>query len=315
MTVSSFISLDIRRVDNWPRTEEVPTGSREKITVIDPDTGQHFIFKYPKERREQQIWSELLASFIAGEMLGWDVQHTSIAERDGRVGNLLRYVFEPGGENAPQEIFVEGWTLCTQIDQAFDVKRGTRHTLPLLFEVCDKLLVSQYRLSKEAFLDFWAKAFAFDCLISNTDRHAENWAVISNGNSFRMAPLYDNGSSLGCGLDPVGLERAFGPDGCVLASHLEAHAKNGCHHVRLDQPSKSGAPFEAISSALLSAYPSGRRRFEAIAELNIEPVQELMAKIGRDVDIAEPYRLSERRQRHIYAILKIGQERIRNILR
>lgn len=315
MTVSRSISLVFRSVDNWPRTEEVPTGSREKITVIEPETSQHFIFKYPKERREQQIWSELLASYIAGEMLEWEVQHTSIAERDGRIGNLLRYVFQPGGENEPQEIFVEGWTLCTQLDQEFDVRRGTRHTFPLLLEVCDRVLATQYGLPGESFLDFWAKAFAFDCLISNTDRHAENWAVISRGANTRMAPLYDNGSSMGCGMDSLGLARAFGPDGCLLSSHLEAHARNGCHHVRLDQPRKSGAPYEAISAALLNVYPPGRRRFEAIADLNLEPVQELMDEIGRLPQIREPYGLSERRQHHIYAILKVGRERIRNILR
>ena len=112
-----FISYEpIVSVDGWDRAEEVPTGSRVKMTVIHPTTGKYHIFKYPKERREHQIWSELIASYIAGDLLGWDVQLTAIAQKDGRVGNLLEYIYEPGSDSAAQELFTEGWSLCTQVD-------------------------------------------------------------------------------------------------------------------------------------------------------------------------------------------------------
>lgn len=38
----------------------------------------------------------------------------------------------------------------------------------------------------------------FDTLIGNQDRHCDNWGVIRNTNdSYRLAPLYDNGCALG----------------------------------------------------------------------------------------------------------------------
>ena len=122
----NHISVDeVIDVSEWNTAEETLTGSREKATLINPQSGSHYIFKYPKDGREHQIWSELLASFIAGDLLNWDVQHTSIASKGGRLGNLLGYVYEPGSPTASQESFIEGWQYCKEFDQDFDVEKGT----------------------------------------------------------------------------------------------------------------------------------------------------------------------------------------------
>jgi len=311
-----FVSFDpVQNLDHWDFAEEaVPSGSREKKTLIDPENGGHFIFKYPNEKRDHQIWSELLASFIAGDLFGWDVQTTSIAVLNGRIGNLLGYVYEPGTKTAAQEVFIEGWSLCAQVDPDYDLKRGTRHTLPLLMRVCDEILVSTYGMDRNVFMDFWAKALALDALISNTDRHAENWAVVQNSSTIKMAALYDNGSSLGCGLDTVGLGRAFDGNGKLKDSHLDRQRSRGRHHLRLDAPSKDGGLFEDVCEKFLAGYPEGRRWFEVAEGVDIEAVCDLMASISRTSDLAEPYFLSERRQQHICAMLQIGAERIRNVL-
>ena len=245
MNDHDFISwTPIVNVDGWHRAEEFPTGSRIKFTLIDPATGRHYIFKLPRQQREHQIWSELLASYIAGDLLGWEVQHTSIARREGRLGNLLAYVYEPGGGDTAQETFIEGLNLCKQVDPDFDVEKGTRHTLPLLLEVCDRVLVSQYGMASKEVMDFWARTLAFDSLVSNTDRHAENWAIIKGQGGTRMSPLYDNGSSLGCGLENVGLARAFDDAGAVKPAHVHKMRMKGRHHVRIDLPGKRGAKFD-----------------------------------------------------------------------
>lgn len=37
----------------------------------------------------------------------------------------------------------------------------------------------------------------YDALIANNDRHCDNWGVLSGPKGMRLAPIYDNGSSLG----------------------------------------------------------------------------------------------------------------------
>lgn len=317
MNLDQYSQIDISSVidvGEWDRTEEVPTGSREKTTVIEPETGRHSIHKFPKEHREHQLWSELLASYIAGDLLGWEVQHTSIAIRGDRPGNLLRYVYEPGSKTAAQETFTEGWQYCTQVDPDFDVDKGTRHTLPLILRVCDELLVPHKKLDRRDFMDFWARALALDTLISNTDRHAENWAIVEGPNGSRMAALYDNGSSLGCGIDQVGLDRAFDSEGRLKDEHLEKQRQNGFHHLRLDAPAKRGGKFEDVSIAYLQHYSDGRHWFEAAEAVDIDAVCRLMDSVSASMALPEPHSLSERRRQHIYAMLQMGVERIRNVL-
>ncbi len=315
VTHCNFISwLPIVRVDSWQKAEELLTGSRVKVTLIDPGTGKHYIFKLPKLQREHQIWSELLASYIAGDLLGWEVQHTSIAWRNGQLGNLLTYIYEPRVRDCAQESFIEGWSPCKQVDPDYDVKRGTRHTLPLLGRVCDEVLVAQYGISRSDVMDFWARTFAFDTLISNTDRHAENWAIIKGESGTRMSPLYDNASSLGCGLDKAGLDRAFDKNGAILLNRIEKMRKKGRHHVRVNLPCKHGSNFEDLCGAFLDIYPEGRPWFEEVETVQIDAVRDLMMSIDAKSELQEPYRLSKKRQAHICAMLTMGKERIKNIL-
>jgi len=198
MATYKFISCDpVVDVSNWESIGRRDSGARTKETLFDAETGNLHLFKYPKEMREHQIWSELVASFIAGDLLEWEVQVTRIATRKGKVGNLLEYFYESATSADSQsfhsrmnessdrlgdkkrdkrsETLIEGVNLCRKIDSDYDVKKGERHTLPLILEVAENISASYEGLSKAEFLDFWARAIAFDSLISNQDRHAENW--------------------------------------------------------------------------------------------------------------------------------------------
>lgn len=316
MTDHTHISFDpIPRIDDWRVLPEIPTGTRKKMVVDDPETGRYNIFKYPKERREHQLWSELLASHIAGDLLGWQVQHASIAERGGRLGNLLGYVYEPWTDAGREEALEEGWILCQAVDPLFDVDKGTRHTLPLLARIHDELIDRDpFWMDPDEFYDFRARTLAFDTLISNTDRHAENWAVILGPEGARMAALYDNGSSLGCGLDHVGLRRAFDESGRLKKSHLDRQRARGRHHLRVDGPAKHGGLFEDVCGRFLEIYPAGRHRFETAEAVDVEAVCDLMDTIGATASVQEPHCLSEERRIHMHSMLALGVERIRNVL-
>lgn len=311
----THISLDVEHdFDNWEVAYERPTGSRAKLTLIRNSDNQHFIFKLPKEHREHQIWSELLASFIAGDLLGWDVQHVSLGVRNGKPGNLLRYIYQP---DVPEH-FIEGWQLCKEVDPEFDVDKGQHHTLPLILRTYADVIAPRLGVGHSDFMEFWSRALALDTLISNTDRHAENWAVIVSSEpaaAARMAALYDHGSSMGCGLDPIGLDRYFGQDGRLISDRMNRFKKSGRHHVRLEEPMKNGAHFEPLCHKLLGSYPEGRAVFEEVAGIDLKAVKRLAQEIVARVELPKPYALTDRRTEHIYAILEIGMERIESILR
>ena len=310
----SHISLEVEgNLDSWEVAEEPPPGSREKRTLIRSTDGAHFIFKYPKNRREHQIWSELLGSFVAGDLLGWEVQHAALGILKGRPGNLLSYIYQADSEYGEQ--FIEGWQLCKEIDPEFDVDEGQRHTFPLLLRVYDEVISKRYGINRTDFMEFWSRAFALDTLISNTDRHAENWAIVASPSGDRMAPFYDNGSSMGCEYESRGLKKCFGQDGQVKPAWINHFRDRGKHHVRLDRPAKRGATFESLCHRLLDAYPEGRAAFEHAANADIEAVRILTHDIIRRIELPEGHGLTERRAQHMQVVLKIGVDRLTNILR
>ena len=129
-----------------------------------------------------------------------------------------------------------------------------------------------------------------------------------------MSPPYDHGSSLGCGLNKVGLDRAFDDSGAVKPTHIDSMRKNGRHHVRIDTPDNHGSKFEDLCTAFLAIFPEGRRRFEEAIDTEVDAVRKLMMSISAQTGLPEPYCLSERRQKHICTMLTLGKEQIKNIL-
>ena len=137
----THISLEVERnLDEWVDVVEPKKGSRPKVVLRNGTDGAYFVFKQPRCQREHQIWSELLGSFISGDLLGWEVQHAGLGIRNGLPGNLLRYIYKAGSE----EQFIEGWELCKEIDPEFDVDKGQHHTVPLLLRTYDEVIFPKH---------------------------------------------------------------------------------------------------------------------------------------------------------------------------
>ena len=301
---AAHASFEVTCIGDWPVTEEPLAGTRDKNTVLAPD-GTHFVFKEPKELRPAQIWSEMVASYIAGDMLGWPVQTTSIARRTGRVGTLHRYIYDPSREN-----MTFGFQFCVESDPDFDFEKGTRHTIKLIEGIAEQELA----VSADSYFKFWGQALAFDTLISNVDRHAENWAVIQSARGARMAALYDNGSSLGCGIDEKGLEKWFNSCGELIPEKISQFLKNGRHHVRAGDPAKRGGRFNEVNSYFLNGHESEVSSFQQCADLNLALVSEFLEGLSSIKELPPNYLMTRQRARHILSILHCGRDRVRGVL-
>lgn len=306
------------QISEWADLEDVLAGSRVKTTVSSPKLEDAlgddlYIFKHPKPRREAQIWSELIASFIAGDLLNWPVQSAKIAMRGDQIGNLLGYVYED-----QVDTFFAGELLCKHVDVDFDPEQGRRHTWALIRKIHDEFFATTPEgefvpeLSK-MYQEFWARTIAFDTLISNTDRHAENWAIVAtSGKLLKMAPFFDNASSMGCEIDEVSLRRKwFDKTGKIVQSKVVKYSSSGCHHLR---EVNSRFEFEALSKAVIKDFPDMRSEFEGVAGLNLEPVERLLEDITLMEGIPEDARMSWQRMDQIMTLLHEGQARVRRSL-
>lgn len=178
-------------VSGWAPDDEEPLGARDKFWIresTDPEA-PCWLFKRPRAiglpEFGADLWAEVLASRIA-ELLPlpaaearfalWQGQPGVISKRvgDGLVhGNELLSSRNPGYRTA-QVGPVPGYDLDA-IAVALDGYAGSETGLSAF----------------ESFTGY----LTFDALVGNTDRHHENWAVLTGSQS--LAPTYDHGASLG----------------------------------------------------------------------------------------------------------------------
>lgn len=314
--MATYKSIDVSspvQIECWNGLDEALAGSRAKQSFQDPITEQFYIFKEPKKDREAQIWSEVIASYIAGDLLNWPVQFAQIALNGDRVGNLLKYIYDP-----QEDQFLAGEQLCKHVDPHFDPIQGKRHTWPLINTIHDEFIgynpeTREFRPHiSEDYRRFWVRTVAFDTLISNTDRHAENWAlrIVKNGTSI-MAPFFDNATSMGCEIDARGLSKWFSPEGEIILSKLKNYVNRGCHHLR---DGTCRYKFEELALVVLKENSTMRSEYEAIAELDISRLDPVFEEIMAMTGLPEPARMTANRREQITQLLHEGKSRVTRTL-
>lgn len=193
-------------VADWEQDEFAvfPQGARPKEAYFSPGASSEsclkpswrYLFKKSKQCYPEQFWAEVIAYRI-GCLMGLPVPpaFAAVNSKSGTCGALIEWFFDDTTAR-----FVHAGDFLQQIYPEFDRQKGTTHTIQynsnlLRILVGNGLLKTDWRL-------WWAEALLFDALIGNTDRHQDNWGFIfgsasADDNTAVMAPLFDNGTSLG----------------------------------------------------------------------------------------------------------------------
>ena len=168
----------------WKEEKLPVSGIREKVWLSNPATGETGLFKFPKTNDTGDYWAEKLA-YELGLLIGVKVAHTELGNYKGRKGSFS-YNILGDGEYLLEGHIIIGDILEFSTSTEIYEQLGRNYSVQLLEEV----LVERFALFLEV--------LTFDCLIGNTDRHHGNWGFITDdsGSWLRLAPLYDNGSSL-----------------------------------------------------------------------------------------------------------------------
>ncbi|MCU8418695.1 hypothetical protein M2G56_04365 [Vibrio vulnificus] len=175
-------------------------GTKEKFWFYDPSKpNQRFLFKFSRENTGEH-WSEKVAEQLCIEL---GIPHVAydMAETGGRYGIITPNVIP---ENCRMVMGNEVLHKDSpHIYPDVSMMRVKEHTVKRVLGVLDKqnydLPPSPYDLTGLNAGDIFCGYLMLDTLISNQDRHHENWAIILNNETGAkcLCPTYDHAASLG----------------------------------------------------------------------------------------------------------------------
>lgn len=175
--------MNILDVSQWEADDKHQiSGTRAKYWLEEPTSKEHYMFKVAREHTGD-AWAEKIAAEV-GKLLGFTMMDVEIA-----MMNNIEGVLSKKFTHHTEELF-EGGDLITSLLPEFDRYQLEGYT----FDNITKVL-SEFDLDKD-----FISIPLFDALIGNQDRHCDNWGVISTKTGYKLAPIYDNGASLGFAL-------------------------------------------------------------------------------------------------------------------
>ena len=146
-------------------------GTKTKFWYRDPDDDVNWLFKYPRQNTGEH-WAEKIAAEVAS-VLGVRHAKMELARFEGACGSATES-FARGGR-----ALHHGNQMLKWIVSGYEPKKKfhqSQHTLANILEVMDRVFVSSEAATRAK--RTIASYTVLDALISNTDRHHENWGLL-----------------------------------------------------------------------------------------------------------------------------------------
>jgi hypothetical protein len=290
-------------VSGWYKLREQTKGSREKQWVYyysgnTPSNIEIYLFKESHKRYPNEFWAEIIASRI-GELIGVPTPETYCARLEDKYAALVKFFLRVEWDHKNEcyivENLFEGGDSMVRRDPTFERKRGERHNI---FDV-----ESVFKeMKKETLFGDFLKILIFDTIIGNTDRHQDNWGfIVGKDEAFKLAPAYDNSTSLGSELVEEKLDGFLENNAIKLRKYIA----KGCPHLRW---SKDGSNLERLNhfqflENLCKDKPFAIHFIKEMTIFTDEQVENILSGLCQ-INITNPkYCLSETRRKLIKSII------------
>lgn len=242
----------MRDYSMYEKTPVMLSGAEKKFEII--IDGHRYIVKFQKNSEVGLTYnyvSEYLGSHIF-QVIGIPVQETFLGTYNGANVVVMKNFLEPG-----DALIAFNGVGESSLERDKEIYQYT-------YEDITAMLQENMRSTNvEETIDRFWDMFIVDALIGNFDRHGGNWGFIKRNNQYRIAPMYDNGSSLYPKLNTDEKIAA------VLASEEEINEriyKFPTSHIKIKNHKSSY--FEVINSRQFEACNEALKRIVPRIDLN-----------------------------------------------
>ncbi|MEZ9338703.1 HipA domain-containing protein [Vibrio splendidus] len=183
-------------------------GTKSKFWYTDPETQEQYLFKstHTEDKNEDTVvrtgedWAEKIACELA-RLLGLPHAEYDLATHNGEQGIRTKKFTMEGDRLIAGNILIED--IVTNILNTVLEPKQQSHTVARVISAMDFIItmppkgwepIKNVQTAKEVFVGY----VLLDCLISNQDRHNENWAMVTHTDGSKsLAPTFDHAASLG----------------------------------------------------------------------------------------------------------------------
>ena len=161
-------------------------GSEEKFGLT--INGIRYMVKFQKFKEGYGLLNNHISEYIGSNifaLLGFDVHSTMLGMYNGRNIVLCQDFIREGEEFVPFNAVGE-----SSLEREKESFQYTYDDIVEMFYSNSKLVSPE-----ETTKIFW-QMFIVDAFLGNFDRHGFNWGFIKKNNRYKVAPIFDNGSSL-----------------------------------------------------------------------------------------------------------------------
>lgn len=297
-------------IATWRRDEDYPifpVGSKPKRLVKCPSApiepfllaDHRYLYKTAQDWRSQQTWSEVIAYELARDLpLPIPPAFIAIDSSEGSVGVLIEFFYGYPDDPTPPH-FLHGTDLLQRIrrGRSYDPRIDRPHSVQLNIRMSSTL-------GAQSPHEWWAKTITFDALIGNTDRHPQNWGFLVSRIrpeqvDLELAPVFDNGTSLGYQFPEERLTEPWAPD------RLAAFIRRGHHHCSWRPDSPTGDSHLELCRSLYAHDKDAGAVARNVIRLADSNIEELMAWCE---EFSAPLRFSSDRARFVAQQLKARRD-------
>lgn len=272
------MQLDVWDVSTWEIFSDETEGVEEKYWLIEPTTGQRWLFKPPVIKfgfQQGEDWAERVSTELA-RLINVPCADVELAHRDGRRGSLSRYLAPPGWDLQP------GKLLLAEFDPTYVSRAKGRpgHSLERIAHALQAGRVDAPFGAPDGFgaFDVFAGYMLLDAWIANCDRHDDNWSILippPGGYNYRLCGSYDQSSSLGYNVNSARCAQLLAEPGGIAR-----WAYKGTAH-RFEHGPNGPVSLVAHACGALAMCPPAVRTFwiDNIGDISQDTVDELMNSV------------------------------------
>ena len=270
----------MRDYSKYEKTPVMFSGAEKKFEII--IDGHRYIVKFQKNSEVGLTYnyvSEYLGSHIF-QSIGIPAQETFLGTYDGKNVVVMKNFLEP--EDALVAFNGVGESSLERDKELYQYS----------YEDITTMLMENMKSTNvtETIERFW-DMFIVDALIGNFDRHGGNWGFIKRDNKYRIAPVYDNGSSL---YPKLNTDEKIAE---VLASQEEIDKRIyqfPTSHIKVKN--RKSSYFEVISSLQFEACNEALKRI--VPRIDLERINRIIDEIEEISELRKQFYKTMLQQRY-----------------